>query len=173
IPGFGAGIDGEYRVVVGRASSFQLGRHVMMGPVVGLSMAAAGHHSTSESDGCISSDILQRFLVVFDYSRNQMILEASARISDPFEADCTGMVLAASGPDRKTILVRRVQPESVAAEVGIKEGDEIISVDGQSSSQLSLSEVGCILARPGRRVAIEIKRAGSVERVDFNLVRRI
>ncbi len=61
-----------------------------------------------------------------------------------------------------------------AAKAGIREGDLIIEVDGQSTREMSLSDVAEKLrGKPGTSVTIKIKRAGEPKPLEFRLVRDI
>jgi len=61
-----------------------------------------------------------------------------------------------------------------AAKAGIREGDQIIEVDGVSTRDLSLSEVANRLrGKPGTPVSIKIRRAGEERPLHFRLIRDV
>jgi len=50
-----------------------------------------------DNDGPIGNEILRRFKVTIDYSRQRMMLEPNAHFSDPFENDMSGIAFESSG----------------------------------------------------------------------------
>jgi len=86
--GFGAG--GEFRQVTGRADSVEIGVVKLSSPVADFSTDTKGVTATASYDGTIGGDILRRFTVILDYSRQQMILEPNANFVEPFETDKLG-----------------------------------------------------------------------------------
>ncbi|MBN1464704.1 S41 family peptidase [candidate division KSB1 bacterium] len=64
-------------------------------------------------------------------------------------------------------------PNSPSEKAGIREGDQIIEIDGQSTKELSLSETAGRLRgeKKGSTVVIKIKRVGVDEPMTFSLIR--
>jgi len=57
---------------------------------------------------------------------------------------------------------------------GIREGDQIIEINGQSTKELSVSETAKHLrGKPGTKVTITVQRAGEPEPVEFHLIRAL
>jgi len=63
--------------------------------------------------------------------------------------DTSGLILRASGAHLTTISVLHVLGNTPAAAAGIKEGDIIMSVDGQDSSRLGLEGMRRLFANSG------------------------
>lgn len=64
--------------------------------------------------------------------------------------------------------------DTPAEKVGIREGDQIIEVDGRSTKKLSVSETaGFLRGTPGTKVSIKVKRAGEPEPQEFHLIRAV
>lgn len=59
-----------------------------------------------------------------------------------------------------------------AMKAGIREGDKIISIDGESTKDKTVSEVASRLrGEKGTAVTIKVKRAGELESIEFRLIR--
>jgi Aspartyl protease/PDZ domain len=162
------GVGGVWPKLVGRVQSLELGSFVIDQPVTDFSQAKSGARSNAMFSGIIGAAILRRFTVIFDYSRNQMILEPNAGLKNSFVDDASGLILSGEGADFHTITVRRVLENSPAAESEMREGDVITAVaekPGQGGS--SLAEVREMLRRPGRVYTLDIARGGQVLRLQI------
>ncbi len=73
----GWGLGGPIRSLLARSQHFLIGGFDVQGSVVRLSTLTTGLTTSSEMAGLIGPDILERFVVTFDYSRRQMLLEKS------------------------------------------------------------------------------------------------
>jgi C-terminal processing protease CtpA/Prc len=100
-------------------------------------------------DGAIGGAILRRFKVIFDYSRNQMILDPDADFAALFQTDTSGLVIGSQGPDMKIVSIRHVLAETPAAAAGMREGDAIISVNGAEAHALGVEGIQNLLCHAG------------------------
>jgi C-terminal processing protease CtpA/Prc len=106
-----------------------------------MSRAKSGVLAGSDFDGIIGAEILRRFKVIIDYSRQQMIVEPNLHLNDPYEYDMSGLVLTAAGPDFKAFKIFRVLDRSPAAECGLQEGDQIEALNGQPAANFNLEQI--------------------------------
>lgn len=83
IQGRGDGVGGEVQFLVGRVNNLQLGSFILENPVTAF--ARKGKFAGDNKAGNIGNEILRRFKVVFDYSRQRMILEPNQHFGEPFE----------------------------------------------------------------------------------------
>ncbi|MGQ9852553.1 MAG: S41 family peptidase, partial [Candidatus Oleimicrobiaceae bacterium] len=61
-----------------------------------------------------------------------------------------------------------------AFRAGIREGDQIIEVDGKSTKDLTISETaGLLRGEPGTEVVVKIRRQGVAEVLTFRLIRDV
>jgi hypothetical protein len=116
VPSFGYGLGGEFKEVDGRVQTLQIGRLKINEPVPSFSQASGGATASGKFAGTIGGEILRRFTVIFDYSRQRMILEPNASFDEPYDADMTGLILIAGGKDLGTIQVLHVLEKTPAAE---------------------------------------------------------
>jgi C-terminal processing protease CtpA/Prc len=126
---------------VARIESLRLGQLTIKNPVAAFSRATSGVLAGSVFDGIIGAEILRRFKVIIDYSRQQMILEPNERLNGPYEYDMSGVVVTAERPDFRTYKIYRVLDRSPAAKSGLKEGDEITALNGQPVANFTLEQI--------------------------------
>jgi len=167
-----AGLGGETRLLVGRATHFKIGNSTLPSPLIYISQDKAGALASSQFEGIIGTEILRRFKVIFDYSRHRLILERNAHFAEPVEYDMSGMSLRAYGSDFRTFRIYQVLEDSPSAEAGLHVGDIIESVDTVPASQLTLEQVLQMMKVPGREYELAINRAG-VRRVVKLKTRRL
>ena len=167
----GFGIGGESRGIIGRVRAIRIGSIIIEIPVVGFSQDEKGSLGTDAYSGIMGADILCRFKVVFDYARKQVFLEKNAHFSRPFEFDMSGIRIISEGEDFRRHKVFRLIEDSPAALAGLKEGDEIVKIDGRSSSGFSQEEMKKLLMRDGKKVTLTIRRSGELLNVTFRMKR--
>ena len=153
-----AGLGGETKLQIIRASSFALGSSVIREPITYISQDNGGALASSQYDGIIGSEILRRFKVIFDYARRRLILERNVHYDDAIEYDMSGMSVRAYGSDFRTFRVQQVLDGSPAASAAVRVGDILVGIDSVSSSQLTLEQILQMLKLPGRSYSLTIKR---------------
>jgi hypothetical protein len=158
----GAGVGGETRYDFVRVPALTIGH----GGAVGISdfvagLSAEGTLRSASYDALLGVEFLSRYRVIFDYARQRMILEPRTPVVAPREADMSGMYLVMGDSDAARVSVHRVIDGSPADQAGIRVGDVIESVNGQSTPGTSLwpwrSE---LRSGDGRHVAVAVTRAG-------------
>ena len=75
------GLGGKTRVFAAHARSLELGQFVFHNLPVELSRDRTGLFASSDFDGILGGEMLQRFKVIFDYSRKQVILEPNPQLA--------------------------------------------------------------------------------------------
>ncbi len=163
----------ESRQPVGRVTNLQLGSFTFKNPIAIFFLDKKGVLASPEFDGVIGGEILRRFKVVFDYSRQQMILEPNRHFSEPDEYDMSGLLLIAEGNDFKTFKVRHLIEDSPATAAGLSEGDVISAVNVTPASKLSLEQVRKMFKREGQSYLLIIKRGDERMQIRIRLRRLI
>lgn len=168
----GGGVGGATTADIGRVAALRIGPYDLASPVTMFHGDSAGVFSDSVWDGNIGGEVLRRFVVFFDYSRKQMILEPHDGISEPFEADMSGVRFRAEG-DLANIRVMSVVAASPAGEAGLTVGDRLMLVDGSAPTERTLRELRQRLRRPGERVSLTVQRGEAMISVQFTTRRLI
>lgn len=167
----GGGVGGEVQMVIGRVKSLRIGRFVIDSPVTGF--IKVGEIAEPGKLGNIGGRLLRRFRVVFDYSRQQMILEPNTHFQETDEVDMSGAALMSEPPAFTVIKVVRVRPDSPAAKAGLQQQDEIISVDGQPASSLTVIKLRRMFRVEGREYLLRVKRGEEKLEIKIKLRRLI
>jgi hypothetical protein len=167
------GLGGESQRVDTRLGYMQLGRFKIAAPIVGLSVDVKGAMAEEDNDGPIGNEILSRFKVTVDYSRQRMMLEPTSRLTNPLESDMSGIVIDAEGKDCRIFKVEEVAERSPAAEAGILAGDEIIAIDGKPANQFTSGRIERLLMQDGAKRSLTLRRDGKARVVAIKLRRLI
>jgi hypothetical protein len=163
----------ESKQPIGRVPNLQLGSFTFKDPITIFFLDKKGVLASPEFDGVIGGEILRRFKVVFDYSRQQMILEPNRHFSEPDEYDMSGLLLIAEGEDFKILKVRRLVEDSPATQAGLREGDFISAVNGTVASKLSLERVRAMFKQAGQSYLLSIERGEERMQIRIRLRRLI
>lgn len=159
----GRSVGGETTGLLIRLRSVQMGALRIVSPYSSIVDEAV------DRAGQISSEVLRRFTITFDYSRKRVYLQKNAFFSLPFEVDMAGWFVIAAGESLKGRKVFLVMNESPAAEAGVKEGDEILSVDDHAVSALSLDGLRDLFKQEGATRRVRLARDGKA----FDIVIRL
>lgn len=122
-------------------------------------------------DGVLGSQVLQRFTLVFDYSRNSLHLTPNIRFHEPFELPMTGLILRPDGDGVK--IVYHLLDRSPAQEKGLLKGDRITAVNGLPIGMLADQEMEKLFTQAGSTVRLTVQRDDKVFDVELTLRRLI
>ena len=174
----GRGLNGIISGSLGRLEKIQIGKFELENVITSFpdtNSAAAQIAKRVNRQGNIGCELLRRFDVIFDYSRNYVVLKPNKRLlRASFERDMSGMDLKAKGDNYRTFVIETLEEGSPADLAGLMEGDEIISINGVMASQLRLSEIYKMLQRKeGKEIRLFVKRGLQFVYTTFYLKRLI
>lgn len=152
------GVGGSAVAFSGRLNTLSLGNFQLEKLIARFSRAHRGDDASPKYDGLIGGDILRRFKVVFDYSRRRMMLEPNVQFSEPYEADMSGLDLAAEGEDFSVVVVNEVEKGSPGAEAGIQEEDTLTAIDGRPVKEYTMTQIRKMFMQDGKEYLIGLKR---------------
>ena len=153
----------------GRAERIDVGPYSVKDPPITFAQDVEGLMAAKDYAGLIGAEVLQRFTVVFDNPGKRIWLTPNRSYGDPAAYDESGLRIRAQGPGFHKFAVRRVLPNSPAAEAGIEPGDIIESLDDRSAQQMTLTQLRSMLSRPKARYSVGIMRGNSHLRVALQL----
>jgi hypothetical protein len=124
-------------------------------------------------DGNLGLGILKRFDVIFDYPDNVLYLKKGPLFDEPFEHDMSGLEYYSTG-NFAHIIIGRVEPGSAGDLIGLEKGDEIMAINFQPVTKMTLEEIDSIFkSRDGRGILLEIFHDKRYDKVILTLKRRI
>ena len=132
----GYGVGGPARALLGRAGSLVLGPVTVKGPIAEFALNQQGGGNEQHTAGNIGGDILKRFTVTLDYGHQRAWLQPNAANDVPEVFDRSGLWIARAKSG--AIEVADVTTEGPAARLGLKVGDEIMSIDGKPAAEIPL-----------------------------------
>lgn len=167
----GIGIGGKVMGKVARVKSIQIGSFRISAPLTTLASSEKGAFASEKIDGNIGGGILKRFTVIFDYPNKRMILEPNRNFAYEDNLDMAGLWLT---KDNDTTRVDFVIKDSPAAKAGIKEGDLVVKINGQSTKDLLLRDIRKMLkAGEGKNVSLIIGSKGKEKSIELKLEKLI
>ncbi|MFN0152263.1 MAG: aspartyl protease family protein [bacterium] len=162
-----AGVGGMQLSAVTRLSSFTLGPHVVRNLVVGLSESTDGVFATTKLAGNLGAGVLRRFTVIFDYEGKTMYVEPNANFEEYDRFDRSGM---ACWREAGALVALHVGKNTPAWRAGIRDGDEILAINGLAAASWDDGALAETLAgEVGRLLSVRYKRGGAIESVQFRL----
>jgi predicted aspartyl protease len=123
--------------------------------------------SSAESDGTVGFGFLHNFNITIDYEKRRVFLENwSGKVVDEFVGEVG--VGATNLPDVSGVYIYDVAPESPAALAGVKEGDILLSIDGEDLSKQDFRQIDrMIQGKVGSKVKLVTSQKGAVKRYEL------
>jgi len=158
-PLFGLAIGGETTGYRTRLAAATLGPFRLSRPVT--SATTSGDGSSADVAGVLGGEALNRFKVIVDYSRKQLLLIPGSGVSKPSEYwDFLGVQMVGAGEHFNQFQIKAVMPDSPASEAGLQPGDEITAIDGEPATRMTLDQVSGKFSKPGDRRRLDVARDG-------------
>lgn len=159
--GVGEGIGGQVKFIEARIHSIRIGKYTVSRPVVSISQDTEGF-GASAAAGVVGGEMLRRFTLILDYSTSRMLLRPNAHFNEPYEVDMSGLELVTQPNDFKTIMIKSVLADYPAAKAGLREGDEIVTLNGRPASAFNLDMLTKLFKKDGKVYLLTIRRDGKL-----------
>jgi C-terminal processing protease CtpA/Prc len=131
---------------------------------------------TIKRDGNLGIGLLKKFDIIFDYPDSVIYLRPDADFKTRAEHDMSGLSYYSAGDDYSHIIINKVDPDSPADNIGIEEGDELVSINFKPVTKMSLQQIDNIFkSSDGHVLLLVIYRASDKQyyRLPITLKRRI
>ena len=165
----GQGVGGVTKGTATRIGALELGDISLPGVITGLSADKSGALADSETIALLGGEVLSRFTVTLDYPGKRFFLTRNADFVKPFIFARAGFSGILEGDGYRILTVA---PEGPAAEVGMKENEQILTLDGAPMGQLGLSGLRESLRRAvGTKVTATVRAADGQTRTIVLILR--
>lgn len=174
----GRGLNGVINGSLGRIDKVKFGKYELQNVLASFPDSLSFGMklgNRNERQGNIGCELLRRFHVTFNYRDHYIVLKPiKKRLKETFEHDMSGLELRAHGTDLKKFTIDRIIEGSPAWAVGLREGDEILYINNQSTQDITISDVYKMLQRgEGKEISLFIRRDGNMHFARFLLKRMI
>ncbi len=163
----GRGNAGEVTGQVGRVREVKIGKFIFENPIASFT----DKQIEGVNRNSVGMGFLGRFNMIVDFNNAKLYLKPNRDYNDSFEFDMSGIRIAPSG---EKFVISYVLPDSPAEEAGIKEGDQVISIEGELLTTENLNEITSVFSsKPKKKVTLTVIRDGQEKEISFRLVRFI
>lgn len=175
----GRGLGGVITGRIGRIHSIQLGKYNIEGIIANFPdpnsyTDTLFRKESLHRNGAIGGEIMSRFKVIFNYSKEEMYLKKSSSFKKKFNYDMSGLTIKAKGARLRSFEITDLREGSPAAKAGLMTGDNILFIGGNPVFNMNLNTVnGFFNSKPGKRVSVEVEREGKRLKFEFYLVNQI
>lgn len=159
----GRGLGGEIRGKTGRVRELDLGRFKMHNVIANYPDANSYVDTLKLGqtfrNGTIGGEILNRFTVIYDFSKEQIHIKKNSDFKKGFYYNLSGLTLRAKGTRLNSFEITDVRKSSSSDRAGLLIGDEIININGLSVAEMNLNQLnGYLNLKPGKKIVMSIKR---------------
>lgn len=160
VAGFGWGGPAYGRL--GRLRELTIGRFTLADVIADFPAKDQGALGMPFVAANVGGNILKKFSVRLDYTKQTLALVPNATLSAPDAVERSGLFLVDKGGK---IVVFDARPGTVSALAGIIKGDTIDTVDGKSAASMKLGDVRAVLFAPaGTVVKLGLTGKGGAQR---------
>jgi hypothetical protein len=164
-------IAGAEQATLGRLQRFQIGPYTVQAALVVFSPENPPVARDAKLAGEVGAEMLRRFGVVFDYSRQQIFLAPDSEFNSEDFEDMSGLAITAGGPNLKRFEITDVRQFTPGADAGLRKGDIIEGINGDAAADLSLAEIRNLFRQLGPPLELVVTRNGKTFKANLQMHR--
>lgn len=145
------GLTTSFDNISGTLPSLSMSGYTFTDVPVSLSQATSGVSAFTQIAGILGADLIDRFNIIIDYANNALYMRPNATFAKAFEYPIKGFVLE---NDQGKIMISQVFTSMEAYAEGMREGDQLMRIDGISYP--SLKEFRKALKSENKTVLLEV-----------------
>ncbi len=159
----GKGMRGDITGYLGRSSKLAL-KDIELESVTTAfpdSSSIATVKGQGQRNGSLGSEILRRFHITFDYSRNRMILRPNRNFREEFNYNMSGIELSTPVPGTAIYLISNIENNSPVSGLKIQENDQIVSINNKNINKFTIHDIYELFrSKEGRKIELRLRRNG-------------
>lgn len=168
----GRGLSGDLFGIKGRIEGIWVGPLILPQPIVAFPNSDIIEQlmSTNDRNGTIGAEILRRFYVTIDYRNSRLTLHPNHKLKDDFNYNMSGMEVINPMPGLPVFTITNIRDDSPAYLAGLKENDQILSLNNNSSKALELNDINLLLqSKENKKIKVKFLREGVEYETSFEL----
>ncbi len=168
----GRGLSGDLYGVKGRIDAIWVGPLILPQPIVAFPNSEVIDQliSTNNRNGTIGAEILRRFYVTIDYRNSRLTLRPNHKFNEGFNYNMSGMEIINPMPGLPIFTVSNIRENSPAYLAGLKENDQILSINNNSHKDLELNDINLLLqSKENKKIKVKYLREGIEYETSFEL----
>ncbi len=168
----GRGLGGDLYGIKGRIDAVWVGPLVLPSPIVSFPEDSLVDMLISSNDrnGTLGAEILRRFVVTIDYRNARLTLSPTPMVREPFNYNMSGMEVINPMPGYPIFTIADIRENSPAYLAGLKENDQILSINSSSHTSITLNDINLLLqSRENRKIKMKVLRDGQEIKTSFDL----
>jgi hypothetical protein len=168
----GKGLSGDVFGAKGRLDGIWVGPLILTKPIVSFPSSDLIDQLISSNDrnGTIGAEILRRFVVTIDYRNSRLTMRPTHRVKDDFNYNMSGMEVINPIPGMPIFTITDIRENSPAYFAGLKENDQILSLNWSNHRSLELNDINLLLqSRENKKIRVTVLRDGEEFKTSFEL----
>jgi len=170
----GRGLSGDLYGIKGRIEAIWVGPLILPQPIVAFPNSEVIDQLMTSNDrnGTIGAEILRRFHVTLDYRNSRLTLRPNHKFNDDFNYNMSGMEVINPMPGLPIFTVSNISENSPAYLAGLKENDQILSLNNSSRNDMELNDINLLLqSKENKKIKVKFLRDGQEYETSFELKR--
>jgi predicted aspartyl protease len=168
----GSGLGGDLFGYKGRVNDLWLAGSNLATPIVSYPESEYINNVvlSEQRNGSIGGEVLRRFTVTFDYYNKRLIMRPNANFNDKFFYNMSGLEIINPVPGVPVYTINNIIENSPAWNAGIRESDQVISVNHRNHTDLTLNDINLTLRqKQDKKINMTILRNGEKIKTTFYL----
>jgi predicted aspartyl protease len=168
----GRSLGGDLYGTKGRIDAIWVGPLVLPKPIVAFPGDEMVDQLISANDrnGTLGAEILHRFGVTIDYRNAKLTLTPTPLVNDAFNYNMSGMEVINPMPGFPIFTISNIRENSPAFLAGLKENDQILSINNSNHSSITLNDINLLLqSKENKKIKMKVLRDGQEVKTSFEL----